>query len=352
MSNAALRTLQDALKRGTFDAAYYICGEDDFQKESAMKQLVGSSIDASVREFNLDIWRAQEVDPKSFDAAVSSMPMMAERRVVVIRDVGSLKKDARKAVEGYLAKPVPNVVLLLVEASGAKTDKEFSQSATLLDFDLLSADRVPRWIAHQASTELKVLISAAAIELLQEAVGNDLHQLVAELEKLASYTSGEEITEEAVSAIVGIRRGETMADLLDAIGRRDSGKALELLDHVLAQPKTTAVSIVMALATQMMALAWGRAKIVEGLPAGRLQYEFFNLLKQSGSAFTGRPWGTAATAWAGYVNSWDKESLDHALNTLLKADSILKESRFSSEEQALATLILAICSGDERKIAA
>jgi DNA polymerase-3 subunit delta len=352
MSSADLKTLKDTLKRNSFNSAYYVCGEDDFQKEGATRQLILAALDPAMRDFNLDIRRAQDIDPKSFDAIVSSMPMMAERRVAVIRDVGALRKDARKAVERYLKNPAPDILLLLVETTGGKTDKELARLTTVLEFDLLSADRMPRWILHYTTTELKTSISPGAAELLQEAVGNDLYQLAAELDKLANFTNGREINEEAITAVVGIRRGETMADLLDAIARRNVKQALMLVDHVLAQPKTTAVSIVMALATQTVALAWGRSRLDEGLPPARLQGEYLNLLKQLGSVYTGRPWGTAANAWASVISSWDQAGLQQAFEMLLAADVILKETRFSSEEQVLTTLILAMCSGDEHKIAA
>jgi DNA polymerase III subunit delta len=352
MSSAGLKTLKDTLKRNSFDDAYYVCGEDDFQKEGATRQLISAALNPAMRDFNLDIRQAQDIDPRSFDAIVSSMPVMAERRMVVIRDAGALRKDARKAVERYLKKPAPDVLLLLVESTGGKTDKELARLTTVLEFELLSADRIPRWISHYTTAELKTSISPEAAELLQEAVGNDLYQLAAELDKLASFTNGREISEEAVTAVVGIRRGETLADLLDAIARRNIKQALMLVDHVLSQPKTTAVSIVMALATQTVALAWGRSRLDEGLPPARLQGEYLNLLKQLGSVYTGRPWSTAATAWASATSSWDQAGLQRALKALLAADVILKETRFSSEEQVLITLILAICSGDEHKIAA
>lgn len=352
MSNAALKSLRDVLKRQSFDAAYYICGEDDFQKDQAMRQLIAAAVDPTVRDFNLDVRRGQDVDPKTLDALLSSVPMMAERRVVVIRDAGALRRDTRNTVEQYLENPSADTLLLLVEAASGKTDKDLARLATTLDFDLLTADRIPRWIAHHVTAELKTGISAGAIDLLQVAVGNDLQQLVTELEKLASFANGREITEDVVSEVVGVRRGETMADLLDAIGRRDVKRALALVNHVLAQPKTSAVLIVMALATQTVALAWGRAKLDEGLAPGRLQGEYFNLLKQSGSAYTGRPWGAAAAAWTSAADSWDKESLQGALDALLTADLTLKEARLSSEEQVLTTLILAMCAGNEQKIAA
>jgi DNA polymerase-3 subunit delta len=143
-----------------------------------------------------------------------------------------------------------------------------------------------------------------------------------------------------------------MTDLLDAIGRRDVIASLGLLAHVMSQPKTTAVQIVMLLSAQTVALAWGRAKLDEGLARGRLQGEYFNLLKQAGSAYTGRSWGSAAGAWASAAAGWDRKSLERAVDALLTADVTLKETRLSSEEQVLTTLILAMCAGDENKIAA
>jgi DNA polymerase-3 subunit delta len=143
-----------------------------------------------------------------------------------------------------------------------------------------------------------------------------------------------------------------MTDLLDAIGRRDATKALELLDHVMSQPKATAVQLVMLLSVQTIALGWGRAKLDEGLASGRLQGEYFNLLRQTGSVFLGRSWSSATAAWMSMVSAWNRRSLERAIDALLTADVTLKETRFSSEEQIVTTLILAMCAGDEQRIAA
>ncbi|HEX2722986.1 MAG TPA: DNA polymerase III subunit delta, partial [Gemmatimonadaceae bacterium] len=247
MSANALKTLRETLKRGTFDGAYYVCGEDDFQKEDAVKQLTHAAIEPAMRDFNMDVLRAQETDPKALDAVLAALPMMADRRVVVLRDAGALKKDARRVLDRYLANPNPDVLVLLVEAYGGKTDAGLSRVATPLEFAFLTPDRIPKWIVHCASTEFHTKITPQATELLQTAVGTDLHQLVAELDKLASFAYGREITESDVSAVVGVRRGETMADFLDEVAVRNVSKAVQLLPQILAQPKVSAVSLVMAL---------------------------------------------------------------------------------------------------------
>lgn len=353
MSVSSLKTLRDAIKRRSFDDAYYISGEDDYQKDDAVRQLVDAALDPVSRDFNLDVRRSADLDPETLSVLLSTPPMVAERRVLVLRDVGSLKKEPRKVLDEYLNRPAADLLLVLVGASGVKTEATLAGSTTPLQFDLLTGDRIPKWIAHHAMSEIGVRISEPAIELLQAAVGSDLHQLAGELDKLASYIEGrdEEIGEDAVAAVVGVKRGETQADLLDAVADRNVSRALELIPHVLAQPKTTGVSVVMSLTTQMLAISWGRARLDEGLSRARLTQEYFDFLRETG-AYTGRPWGSATAVWAGAVERWSREALDRALDSLLQADIALKESRISSEEQLLATVVLSLCAADEENAAA
>jgi DNA polymerase-3 subunit delta len=107
----------------------------------------------------------------------------------------------------------------------------------------------------------------------------------------------------------------------------------------------------MALTTQTLAISWGRAKLDEGVSRSRLNQEFFDLLKETG-AYTGRPWGSATAVWSRAAERWTREGLDRSLDVLLEADIALKESRVSSDEQLLATVVLSLCAADERSAAA
>jgi DNA polymerase III subunit delta len=345
MAANPIKTLRDAIKRQQFDGVYYIYGDDEFQKNDAIQQFLHATVDPATRDFNLEVRRGGDVNAEILESLVGTPPMMADRRVVVIRDVNILRKDARILLDSYVQRPSPDTILLLVAAAGAKGDKTLQQSTTPLEFTPLEDSRVPKWIAHYVSDKLATEITSEAADLLHSAVGNDLYQIAAELDKLVSYTNGAIITESAVSDVVGIRRGETIGDLLDAVLERDAKLALELVQHILMQPKTTAVSVVMALSTQMLALAWGRARLNDGLSQGRLESEFFSLLKSTG-AFPMRPWGGAAKAWVLAVPQWSTSACDCAIETLLLADIALKETRVSSEDQILATVVLALCGGD------
>jgi DNA polymerase-3 subunit delta len=357
MADRASKALAPALKHRDFAPAYYFHGDDDFRKELALRHLLDAVVDPATRDFNCDTRRGAELDAEQLASLLGTPPMMAERRAVVVRDVTALRKDARAALERALRHPSPDVVLVMLAPAGAKPEKVLCDGAVEVPFEPLREADLPDWIVRWARRELRATVTAPAAALLAGAVGNDLHQLAQELDKLCSYASGQPgaaadgtpvIDEGAVAAVVGVRRGETLADLLDAVARQDVGVAVGLVPHVLAQPKASAVTVVMALSTQMLALAWGQARRAEGASASALVNEFFGLLKESSSAYLGRPWGDATRAWAQAVDRWSAPALDRALQLLLDADHALKETRLSNDEQLLTGLVLALCALEPR----
>ena len=346
-TSAGQKALRAALQNKVFDPVYYLHGAEDYLKDETVRQIIEAAVEPATRDFNLEVLRGADVDGEGLGSLLGTPPMMAERRVVILRDVASLKKDARRALDRYLERPASDVVLVLVAAAGSKEDRALAERGTAIEFEPLSGARVPRWIAYYAKHDLGCEITDEAAALLQNAVGTELSQLRVELDKLASYVAGDEgrvIDEQAVSAIVGVQRGETLGDLLDAVAHRKAGAALDLLPHVLLQPKTSAVTIIMALATQMLALAWGRAKRDAGTPAHRMENELFGLLKEAGSSYTGRSWGDAVRAWSRALDAWTTAELDDALAALLATDAAIKESRVSSDEQLLQSLVLTLCA--------
>jgi DNA polymerase-3 subunit delta len=349
MASAGEKALHAALKKRVFDPVYYLFGEDDFLKDSRSRELIDAAVDPSTRDFNLEVRRASELDPEGLDALLGTPPMLADRRVVVLRDIDKLKKGARTVLDRYLMRPAPDTVLVMIAPSGAKPDKGLSERATALEFSPLTGDRLPRWVTHHAETVLKRAIAPEAVTLLVEAVGNDLAQLAVELEKLASYAH-ETIDESAVAEIVGVRRGESAGDLLDAVAAKDANAALRLIPIVLQLPKTTAVSIVMALTSQTLGLGYAEAVLASGGSQRALFGELMALLKDTG-AFPGRPWGEAVTAWTKHAPRWSAADVDAALSALLVADAALKETRLSSDEQLLTTLVLALCGRAARRAA-
>ena len=192
---------------------------------------------------------------------------------------------------------------------------------------------------------------SGAITLLQEAAGTELAQLKIELDKLVAFTGGGTINEAAISAVVGVRPGETLGDLLDAVARRDATAALAMLPAVLQQPKSGGVPIVLALTVQTLGIGWAQAARERGASPSRLNGDLFNLLKETG-AYPWRAWGEFASTCARAADVWSSRNVDEALAALLEADVNLKTTRLSSDEQLVSNLVLALCGVTSRRRAA
>jgi DNA polymerase III subunit delta len=349
---ADTKSLRAAFKSGAYAPVYYFYGDDDYLKDDEVRQVIGAAVDPDTREFNFETRRGTELDAESLGSILSTPPMMADRRVVVIREVNALKKEVRGELDKYLKNPASDTLLLLVAASGTKVDKKLADATATIEFEPLKGHRIPKWISYYVEHDLDSTITDDAVKLLQEAVGTDLSQLRIELDKLASFAGGEPINIAAITAVVGVRPGETMGDFLDAVARRDAKSALAMICTVLEQPKANGVTTVMALTAQTLCIGWAQASRERGAHPAKLSGDLFNLLKSSGSVFTGRSWGEFVAACVRGSDTWTPRAIDDALDALLVADAALKESRVSSDEQLLANLVLALCGTPSRRRAA
>jgi DNA polymerase-3 subunit delta len=340
----SFKELKAALGSGRFEPTYLFHGTDDFLKEEKVRAMIARATEPSTRDFNLEVLRGAEVDAAGLAAALGALPMLSDRRVVVLRDPGALKKPARERLDRYLRSPSPELLLILVAPGGAKPDVALAAHAEVaaLEFKPLADAELFKWIEHHARSACAADITPDAVALLASYGGNDLALLAGELQKLAAFSGAAPIGRDAIDAVTGVRPGHTLADLLDRAAMRDTTGAIALAESVLAQPKQSAVTVSMALTTQLLAIGWGVAARARGLAAGRLESEFFSLLKEGGSIYTGRPWGEAVKCWARAVPKWNAADIDHALPHLLATDAALKDTKVSSEAQIITSLLLAI----------
>src|SRR2546426_113489 len=77
---------------------YYLHGDEDVLKDEAVREVIARALDPAARDFNLDVRDAAELDPAQFRALVDTPPMLAHRRVVVLREAtgGELGTRARE----------------------------------------------------------------------------------------------------------------------------------------------------------------------------------------------------------------------------------------------------------------
>jgi DNA polymerase-3 subunit delta len=326
------------------DPVYLLYGDEDALKDEAIRALVDAGVGSS-RDFNLDVRFAADLTAESFHALVNTPPMMADRRAVVIRGVEQLSKrktKLRDELARYLAAPNPTTLLVLVVAAGEEPDAEIVRASTSVDLEPLAAERVPRWLQHRATT-LGITLTPEAAELLLKAVGNDLSTLRRELEKLASLAVGTEgsraISADDVSHLVGVRRGETIYDLVETALERRVARAAQLVEPVLEQAGMSGVKIISLLGTHLVGTAWARAERDRGVHPARLPDIIFRQM-QSVRPYGMRSYREEAARWTAWSAHWSARELGHALRAALAADNALKTATVSDDRGIVTQLVL------------
>src|SRR5215213_7685237 len=216
-----------SLSKGELAPVYYLHGLEDVLKDEAVRAILDRALDPAMRDFNLDQRSAGQLDPEEIHVLCNTLPMMAERRVVVIRELEAWRRKAKARSEflRYLERPSPDTVAVLVQGSAEEAeDKEIARGSYAVRLDPLPADRAAKWVLRRAGT-LGLHLDTAAAEHLVHSVGTDLGALGSELAKLASLPAGEPLSPDRVGELIGVRRGETQWDWRTAVLDDQPGRA-------------------------------------------------------------------------------------------------------------------------------
>ncbi len=330
-----------ALRKGEPAGAYYFHGPEDILKDEAVRALVDRALDPSLRDFNLDQRSAPQLDPESLFSLCATLPMMAERRVVVLRDVEGLKRKpkVRAALLAYLERPSPETVLILVQGAGEEAeDKELARAACSVACAPLSHERVLKWLQRRAEG-LGIALEPEAAEHLARAVSGELGPLASELQKLAALPPGEPVTVERVGAIVGVRHGETAFDWRDALFEGETARAVQLLGRVLDQPGSSAVRLVTMTGSTLAGVGIARSHYDRGVKGPRLEAVVFETIRRV-RVFGLLSWGEEKSRWARWAPAWPAGRVRQGLRAALAADMALKGTTLSDEVGILTDMVL------------
>jgi DNA polymerase-3 subunit delta len=214
-------------------SVYLITGTDRPKVTRALRRLRDRVGDEAT-----ELLSAHETTGDDAVAACNALGLFTvERRLVVVEDVERWKAADLKTLDDYLRGPAPTTVLVLV-GSEVKRDsalaKAVAKAGEVLVYDLPKRGRkadLPRWVEAQMR-ERGVLIDPDAARALVELVGENVHELEGEVDKLATWAEGERIGEREVAAFVPARAEAPPFDLTDAWGSRDVAGVLAASERI------------------------------------------------------------------------------------------------------------------------
>lgn len=314
MPLTSAEALTRALGSGKRGGIFFLFGEEEHLKEEMTAALVDAHLDPATRDFNYDQIRGSETTPEALGSVIATPPMMAEWRVVVVRDAQALATSSktRAVIEAALARPTPGLALILVatlpEKAKAQIYERLKKEAVSVAFPLLSAGDVPGWLMARAHADGFELHPKAA-QAMASAMGPELGVLLQELKKLYDYTqSRKQITLDDVTQVVGNVPRQNRWEWFDMLGDRRFHEARVSLP-VLLDNGETGVGLIIGMGSHFIRLgiltSGGERALESALPAHQ-RWLAGRLSKQA--------------------RKWKSAQLDSALDDLLRADRLLKSS--------------------------
>ncbi len=207
-------------------------GNDTYRSARKLKEIISGYRDKNTSGINLIFMEKASFNELKDESG--QMGMFMEKRLVVGK--GLLKnKDLRKKIEENLEDLAGrrNILILKEEkkikgklvkkAEGMKNDK-----VMIKEYRKLKGKKLQKWYEAQFSKE-SAKIKKRALKKMVEYVGDDLWRASNEINKLANMKRGSEITVDDVREHVKPELETDIFKTIDALGKGDKAKAVELI---------------------------------------------------------------------------------------------------------------------------
>lgn len=277
-------TPDDAIKlaeKGELLPVWLLMGEERLLRDQALDAIVRAALAGGLPEFNLDRFTAGETHVDKILGATRTVPMMAKRRVVIVKNLDRWDTSATEASDDdgggkalppldrlaeYAKAPVDSTCLILVAQKidgRRKLVTAAKKGGFGVDCAVIDGRKLPGWIRDRAKGKGHS-IDGDVCELIAEIAGPDLSYLDDVLERLSLYVGRDApITEEAVATCVTRVRLADTWNLVDAASTKNLGRVLALFADVY-DPRDRGLPLVGAIAWSLRQLLKLEAALASG----------------------------------------------------------------------------------------
>ncbi len=228
---------------------YLLHGDDDLRIEEEAIRLENQFDDPSNPGLNTSSFDGASADVGEIMGAALAFPFLAERRLVIVKDLVAhlTRKGAgntgKKALE-TLIQQLPDLPdwarLILIERQRIDEKNKLVQLARSHERAAEKLCLVPKdttqWISKRAQETYGTPINSQAAHALAMVTNGDLRAADSELYKLSLYVDGARaISEEDVSLLTPYVSETSMFDMVDALAEGRTTAAASLLHRLLGQ---------------------------------------------------------------------------------------------------------------------
>lgn len=267
--------LKECIKTGRANL-YLFYGAETYLTEQYARMVAKHTVEEGFDAFNLQRFDGQAVTAEELESAVEAMPLMSERKCVLVRDLDPCGSEGGRLLE--LIRAVPDTCVLVLWQVTAQPDKRKNGWKELLSiaeeqgvcmaFPRKDIDDTAKMLAGGAKRR-GCRLDVMDARYLAEQVGNDLNLLIGELDKLCALAEGGEITKKMIDAACPKNLETRVFDLSKAILRQRAEEAYGLL-YQLKVHREEPVAVLGVLSSAYADLYRAKVAHTAGEPAERL----------------------------------------------------------------------------------
>ena len=237
------------VKIGNIGTLYLMEGTEEYIKQTALEQLRKALLPAGLEALNETVLENPQL--QVLQSAAETLPFMADKRLVLVRDFSLLKPSRKNEESGdaaadddqtsafceYLANLPPTTCLVFYEKGKADARRKaytaIKKNGAIALFDPLENEELYRWII-QSMKALGKEISLSTASNLAFTVGKDAALLKGEMEKLAAHTGERnQVTEDDIQLLATRSLEASVFDMVDALVEMKTAKAFGLFENML-----------------------------------------------------------------------------------------------------------------------
>ncbi len=230
-----MKGLNEDLKNGQFSTIYLLYGDESYLKKMYKDRLT-KGIMGDGDQMNYNYFEGKGINTNELIDIGETLPFFAPRRLIVIENSGFFK-NANVELAEYLRDLPETTYFLFIENEVDKRGKMFKSvkdKGRIVELGTQDLQTLTRWVASLIKKENKK-VEEKTVRFLIEKVGEDMQRLQGELEKLISYTYGNDvITMADVDAICVTQISNQIFDMVNAVADKRQKQALEYYYELLA----------------------------------------------------------------------------------------------------------------------
>lgn len=217
-------------------AAFLFYGDDVYSLEKKLHFWKQEFEKKHGGDMNTSIFSGDETANDIFQAC-SSLPFLAEKRLVIVKNFFSDGDDEEKSKFADMIEQIPDFCICVV-AETAGIDRRISlfkklqKFGKLTEFESITGGKLLGWIQAQIE-ERGGDIAKDAVISLAELLPADLYRLENEIEKLVSFAKGRQITKKDIELLVDVELEASIFKLTDGIGQKNLKTSLNTLHQLI-----------------------------------------------------------------------------------------------------------------------